>query len=317
MTDAVPDMAPAAMTAPPPTIVTDLPEPGAPGFVRFIDSMGSDRSVASMARLSYGKGDIAKKDSGLAAACTKGDIALIRFLFRHAHTSPFEGITVKLHVKAPIFVARQWMRHRTASYNEYSQRYSEAPGDAPFFPAAIAAQPGAAEVAGVGVVSANPQGRAEALPSETNRGLHAIAGAASAGARGAYDSLIGAGVARETARGVLPVAGWTEFVVVQNLHNLFHFLALRLDAHSQTEIRAFSRGVLQLIEARFPVCVRAFRDYRLDAVRLTSLEARALRRLLASADVAAAVTAEALGQFANKREAAEWRAKLLSLAAPE
>lgn len=319
---AVPTAVPAAAGAPVdavdlPVLVGDLPEAGCPGFVRLVDIMGDDAAVVAMARLSYGDG----------TKQVRGTVGLLRYLMRHAHTSPFEGVVLKFHVKCPIYIARQWMRHRTASYNEYSQRYSVAPADPPYIPAALAAQS-----------AGNRQGRAAALPPDANRRLRTLAEVTQSRSRVMYDTMIASGVARETARGVLPVAGWTEFAFVQNLHNLFHFLKLRLDAHAQSEVRAYSRAILELIEPRLPICVRAFRDYQLGAMQLTRLEVDALRAFLTSRQSAsieaspapsedtggAATPSEDTGGAAaplapppiatkNSREQAEWAAKFALL----
>jgi len=259
---------------------TGLPEAGCPGFVRLVSHMGDDAAVAAMARLSYAAG----------TRPLRQDAILIRYLMRHRHTSPFEGVVFKFHVKCPITVARQWLRHRTASYNEQSLRYSEAPADPPYVPSVFARQS-----------AANRQGSGLPFSADANRQLNAIAAAAHSGAVTAYRALLDRGVARETARGVLPVETWTEFSYVQNLHNVFHFLALRTDAHAQREIRAYAHAVGRLVARVVPVCYAAYADYVLHAVTLTAAEVAALRPLLAGATVPPIA--------ATGREEVEWAEK--------
>lgn len=206
------------------------------GFAELVDSMGDDLSVVQAARVSTGSG-------------TKGEEAdkkLINYLMRHSHTSPFEQVTFKFHVKCPIFVARQWMRHRTWSYNEMSGRYMELPREF-YNPSVWRAQD-----------TANKQG---SLPY--NGDTYWVKGAyeeALAWCERAYQSLLDNGVARELARMVLPLSTYTEFYGTVNLHNLFRFLKLRLDSHAQPEIQVYAQALLMLITPIVPWSVEAWRD---------------------------------------------------------
>jgi thymidylate synthase (FAD) len=232
------------------------------GFVRLVDYMGNDAAIVQAARVSYGAGT--KKRSE--------DAALIRYLLRHKHTSPFEMVEVKLHVKAPIFVARQWVRHRTASANEISGRYSIL-SDEMYLPddTQISFQSGD-----------NKQGRSAAeVPPEVRARVRELLLAGQREAYAGYQEMIDAEIARELARIALPLSVYTEWYWKIDLHNLFHFLALRLDPHAQFEIRIYAEAIALIVERLAPVAYGAFVDYSREGVHLSGPEraivARALR----------------------------------------
>ncbi len=223
------------------------------GFVRLIDYMGNDAAIVQAARVSYGDGT--KKRSE--------DAALIRYLLRHKHTSPFEMVEVKLHIKAPIFVARQWVRHRTASANEISGRYSILPAEM-YLPddTQISFQS-----------SDNKQGRSSsAVPDELRQRVRELLLAGQRESYAGYQEMIDAEIARELARIALPVSIYTEWYWKMNLHNLFHFLALRSDAHAQFEIRIYAEAICLIVQRLAPVAYQAFIDYARDATALSAPE---------------------------------------------
>jgi len=235
------------------------------GFVRVIDWMGNDAAIVQMARVSYGEGTTKARD----------DEHLIRYLMRHAHTSPFEGCEIKLHLKMPIFVARQWIRHRTASVNEYSGRYSIMKEE--FF---IPAQ------SEISVQSSdNKQGRGDSLEECMAKQSVESMTDCSEEAFALYQDLIELGVAREQARIVLPLNTYTEMYWKIDLHNLFHFLKLRCDSHAQYEIRAYADTILDIVEDWVPMATRAFYDYRMNAVTLSGPAIAMLRERLKKAEV--------------------------------
>ncbi len=227
------------------------------GFVMLVDYMGGDSSIVQAARTSYGKGTKKKSD----------DEGLIRYLMRHGHTTPFEMVEIKLFAKMPIFVARQWVRHRTASINEYSLRYSLV--DECFYvpePENISAQS-----------KSNRQGREGLLPSAEVDSFRKDLENTSKEAYANYIKHVDAGVARELARALLPVNFYTQWYWKTNLHNMFHFLKLRLDQHAQFEIQSYADAVANITKSVAPVAYSAFEDYELNAVRLSSKEQRALQ----------------------------------------
>lgn len=255
------------------------------GFVRLVDYMGNDAAIVQAARVSYGVGT--RKASE--------DAALIRYLLRHRHTSPFEMVEVKLHVKAPLFVARQWLRHRTASVNELSARYSILPEELYL--------PDETEISFQSVD--NRQGRSPALVDEaTSARVRELLLAGQRSAYSAYQELLDADIARELARIVLPVAVYSEWYWKINLHNLFHFLELRLDPHAQYEIRSYAGAIASIVERLTPVAYAAFVDYIRDAVSLSRVE----RELVATALQDAGVPAEQWRRL-GKRERDEFSAK--------
>lgn len=222
--------------------------------VRLVDSMGSDAAIVQAARVSYGAGTKSVSD----------DRALIRYLMRHKHTTPFEMVEFKFHIRAPIYVARQWLRHRTASVNEMSARYSII--DTGFFlPEEFRRQS-----------VARGQGGEEPY-GEGSPNLLAKQKAACDLAFHVYDELIANGVSRELARAHLPQNTFTEFYWKIDLHNLLHFLQLRMDDHAQKEIRDLARQTYELIRPIVPVTCEAFEDFRVGSMTLSRLEVDAIK----------------------------------------
>jgi thymidylate synthase (FAD) len=230
------------------------------GRVRLVDHMGGDAAVVQAARVSYGPG----------TKTVRGDRGLIRYLMGHGHTTPFEMVQLKFHVKCPIFVARQWFRHRTGSFNEISGRYSVVT-DEFFVP----------EVDDVGVQSsANRQGRSMAIDMGAAQFFVNLVKQAGEEAYEHYSEAIDNDIARELARIVLPLGMYTQFYWSVNLHNLYHFLELRLDSHAQQEIREFATVVALCARDVAPISFEAFMDYRLKGVRLSRQEAEIVRARL-------------------------------------
>jgi thymidylate synthase (FAD) len=233
------------------------------GFVGLVDYMGSDDAIVKAARVSYGEGT--KK--------VQGDRGLIRYLMRHEHTTPFEMCEVKFHIKLPIFVMRQLVRHRTASLNEYSARYSVIT-DEFYIPEPQNLKPQS---------TTNKQGRAGELDNIQRQ--HVI------------DDMLGAwdynyelyerhindfGLARETARAILPVGGYTECYWKANLKNFLHMARLRMDSHAQWEIQEFARAMYNLARPLFPLACEAFEDYAVGSVKVSRLEVDLLKRLISN-----------------------------------
>ncbi|MSU88000.1 FAD-dependent thymidylate synthase [Rhodobacteraceae bacterium 2CG4] len=252
------------------------------GFVRVVDYMGDDSAIVQAARVSYGAGT--KK--------ARNDEGLIRYLMRHWHSTPFEMCELKLHVKLPVFVARQWIRHRTANVNEYSARYSIL--DREFYipdPAHLAAQS-----------TANNQGRGEVLHGDEAARVLEILKADSTRAYDNYEAMLSQdgqqGLARELARMNLPANIYTQWYWKVDLHNLFHFLRLRADAHAQYEIRAYADAICEMVRDWVPAAYAAFEDYRLNSVQISGKGLNALRRMLAGEEM----DAEKAGMSAG-----EWR----------
>lgn len=272
------------------------------GFVRVVDYMGDDAAVVQAARVSYGKGTRRVHE----------DRALLRYLMRHDHTTPFEMCELKLHVRVPMDVWRQWIRHRTASVNEYSTRYSEA------IDVALRTAPDAWRTQS----TLNRQGSSDALPEDVGARLSAEEADLQDRARDVYDRRIAAGVAREQARKDLPLATFTEAYWKADLHNLLHFLALRMDVHAQQEIREYATAIGEQIVAKWvPVTWGAFLDYRRKAIRFSRAEA-AVVAALAAGDRDAAIaraTEEGWlprgedGRLRGNLERAELEGKLLTL----
>ncbi len=252
------------------------------GLVRVIDYMGDDAAICQAARVSYGKG----------TKSVQNDEGLIRYLMRHWHSTPFEMCEVKFHVKLPVFVARQWIRHRTANMNEYSGRYSIL--DREFYipaPEHLAAQS-----------SQNHQGRGEVLQgAEAQRVLDLLREDAMR-SYDSYETMLSQegqqGLARELARMNLPANIYTQWYWKVDLHNLLHFLRLRADSHAQYEIRAYADIMCDITRDWVPAAFGAFQDYRMNAVNLSAQAADALRRRLAGE----VVTQENAGMGAR-----EWR----------
>ena len=258
------------------------------GFVRVIDYMGDDAAVVQAARVSYGKGT--KK--------VNEDRGLIHYLMRHRHTTPFEMCEIKYHVKLPIFVARQWIRHRTANVNEYSARYSIL--DNEFYvpaPENLATQS-----------STNRQGRGDVLaPNEAAHVLNLLKHDAENAYRGYVEMLNEddagqpidpkrTGLARELARMNLSLNFYTQWYWKTDLHNLLNFLSLRADAHAQYEIRVYAEAMIATLEKWVPITAEAFRQYRLGGTHLSANALTVVRKLLAGEKV----TQEASGL--SKRE---------------
>jgi len=230
------------------------------GFICLVDAMGDDSSVVQAARVSYGAGT--KKVSD--------DRTLIRYLLRHRHTTPFEMAEIKLLVRVPMDCWRQWIRHRTASVNEYSTRYSLA------IDAMQTTETGEWRSQAV----TNRQGSGDALPETLGEKLTTTEQEFQAAATKLYQDRLADGVAREQARKDLPLSTYTEAYWKINLHNLLHFLALRMDSHAQLEIREYATTIgRQIVQKLFPVVWEAFEDYRLGAWSLSQLEIGVIQRL--------------------------------------
>ncbi|MFY9233531.1 MAG: FAD-dependent thymidylate synthase [Fimbriimonadaceae bacterium] len=230
------------------------------GFVRLIDYMGGDERIVQSARVSYGAG----------TKSFRQDRGLIHYLMRNWHTSPFEQVQLSFHTKMPIFVARQWVRHRTARLNEISGRYSVMKDE--FYlptPEHVCVQS-----------ESNKQGRGETLPLEEALALIASMKAEQEESYKTYLAYLEKGVARELARTNLPVSLYTEWYWQIDLHNLFHFLRLRMDAHAQYEIRAFAEAMAVCAKAVAPIAYEAFEEHHLGSVIFSRSEAAALGCLL-------------------------------------
>ena len=228
------------------------------GFVRLIDVMGDDSSIADAARVSYGEGTRSVSDNR----------NLIRYLVRHKHTSPLEMVEVKFHLKLPIFVMRQLVRHRTAAINEYSGRYSIMTDDC-YQPSENYIQPQS---------QFNNQGRdgemSDGWKTKYKETIRDITHKAVI----AYKNLIGngsvshGGLARELARTVLPVSNYTECYWKVNLHNFFHFCKLRMDSHAQQEIQDYAKVMFEMVKPKVPIATEAFEDYSLNSISLSRME---------------------------------------------
>ncbi len=252
------------------------------GFIRVIDYMGDDSAIVQAARVSYGAG----------TKHVQNDDGLIRYLMRHWHSTPFEMCEVKLHVKLPVFVARQWIRHRTANVNEYSARYSIL--DREFYipePAQLAAQ---------SVV--NNQGRGEVLTGAESARVLEILKRDAAQCYDDYESMLSQdgqqGLARELARMNLPMNIYTQWYWKTDLHNLFHFLRLRADAHAQYEIRVYAEAIAACVKDWVPLAFAAFEDYRMGGVTLSAKAIAVLKRQLKG---------EKVGQEESGMSKGEWR----------
>lgn len=252
------------------------------GFVRVVDYMGDDAAIVQAARVSYGAGTKKSRD----------DSGLIRYLMRHWHSTPFEMCEIKLHVKLPVFVARQWIRHRTANVNEYSARYSIL--DREFYipePEHLAAQS-----------TSNNQGRGATLDGEEAARVLDILRSDAGRAYDHYEELLSQdgqrGLARELARMNLPANIYTQWYWKVDLHNLFHFLRLRADAHAQYEIRAYADTICSIVEKWVPAAYSAFEDYRLNGASLSGPAMACLGRILSGENVT---------QESSDMSAGEWR----------
>ncbi|AXI56813.1 thymidylate synthase (FAD) [Sulfitobacter sp. JL08] len=234
------------------------------GFVRVIDYMGDDAAICQAARVSYGKG----------TKSVQNDAGLIRYLMRHWHSTPFEMCEIKLHVKLPVFVARQWIRHRTANVNEYSARYSIL--DREFY------IPAPEHINAQSVV--NNQGRGAVLQGEEAARVLEILKADSTRAYDNYEAMISQdgqdGLARELARMNLPANIYTQWYWKVDLHNLFHFLRLRADAHAQYEIRVYADAICNVVADWVPAAYGAFEDYRMGGAQLSATALDCVKRML-------------------------------------
>jgi thymidylate synthase (FAD) len=247
------------------------------GFVRVVDYMGDDGAVVQAARVSYGRGTRRVSE----------DKGLINYLMRHRHTTPFEMCEIKYHVKLPIFVARQWIRHRTANVNEYSARYSIL--DNEFYipaPDKLAAQ-----------AATNRQGRGDVLEGEAAKRVLALLRDDAERAYTGYAEMLNEdetgtprdpswpGLARELARMNLSLNFYTQWYWKTNLHNLMHFLGLRADAHAQYEIRAYAEAMLGTLERWVPLTHAAFLEYRMNATLMSATALQVIQRMLAGETV--------------------------------
>jgi thymidylate synthase (FAD) len=231
------------------------------GFVYLVDYMGDDLSIEQAARTSYGPGTKQSSSS----------TGLIRYLMRHRHTSPIEMVDLKFHLKMPIFVARQWMRHRTASINEMSARYSVLPSEF-YIP----------NTENINLQSSvNNQGRGDQINKNTACTIQNTFASDAENAYNHYERMMNSyGLAREIARGNLPVSIYTEFYWKVNLHNLLHFLNLRLDSHSQFEIREYANAIDQIVASGWPTAHQAFSDYVRNSMTFSSAEQNILKCLI-------------------------------------
>jgi thymidylate synthase (FAD) len=266
------------------------------GFVALVDAMPrlvpegqtADSAIVQAARVSYGQGTKQVNE----------DRGLIRYLLRHRHTTPFEMVEFKFHIAMPIFIARQWIRHRTANVNEYSARYSIVK-DRFYTPSLDAVRKQSSSNRQGGEVLFNTDGTNAEEVRTAEDFLAFLKDVEALYPR--YLALTERGVSRELARIGLPVNLYTEWYWKCDLHNLLRFLSLRMDEHAQLEIRDYARAMFNLIEPIVPFTVEAWKDYELGAVHLSGLEVQALKALAAGGD----------GRIAteNKREQAEWDAK--------
>lgn len=252
------------------------------GFIRVIDYMGDDAAIVQAARVSYGAG----------TKHVQNDEGLIRYLMRHWHSTPFEMCEVKLHVKLPVFVARQWIRHRTANVNEYSARYSIL--DREFYipePSQLAAQS-----------TVNNQGRGEVLQGEEAARVLDLLKSDANRAYDHYEAMLSQegqqGLARELARMNLPANIYTQWYWKVDLHNLFHFLRLRADPHAQFEIRVYAEAIAACVRDWVPLAYAAFEDYRMGGVTLSAKAVEVVKRRLAG---------EVVTQESSGMSKGEWR----------
>ncbi len=235
------------------------------GFIRVMDYMGSDSAIVQAARVSYGKGT--KQISQ--------DEALIKYLMRHHHTTPFEMCEIKFHAKLPIFVARQWIRHRTANVNEYSARYSIL--DNKFYtpkPEQVAKQS-----------DNNKQGSGEAFDPDTSKEIIDSLTNDSNLVYSHYEKFIEQGLAREIARTNLTLNYYTQFYWKIDLHNLLHFLKLRADKHAQYEIRVYAEVMLDIIKKWVPLAYNAFVEYCLESACISRTGLEIIRKLIKGENV--------------------------------
>lgn len=253
------------------------------GFVKLVDVMGDDSSIVQAARVSYGKG----------TKTVNEDEGLIRYLMRHQHTTPFEMVEFKFHCRMPIFVARQWIRHRTANVNEMSARYSEMP-DIFYAPPAelCTTQSAQNKQGGTGTQVEDAEGIAKTF-ADSQKAVYQE-----------YENYLEKNMRRELARINLPVSLYTEWYWKIDLHNLFHFLKLRMDKHAQYEIRVFAEAMAGVVKQIVPLAWKAFEDYAVHSIHFSQLEIQALTAYLAGQEP----NLETL--IKNKRERSEFITKL-------
>ncbi len=251
------------------------------GFIRVIDYMGDDAAIVQAARVSYGAG----------TKHVSNDEGLIRYLMRHWHSTPFEMCEIKLHVKLPVFVARQWIRHRTANVNEYSARYSIL--DREFYipaPDQLAAQS-----------TVNNQGRGEVLQGDEAARVLEMLKSDAARAYDHYQDMLSQdgqqGLARELARMNLPANVYTQWYWKTDLHNLFHFLRLRADAHAQYEIRVYAEAIANCVADWVPLAYGAFQDYRMGGATLSAKALDCIRRMLKGEEVTQETSGMSKGEW--------------------
>lgn len=256
------------------------------GFVSLVEYMGSDETIVQAARVSYGRGTRKTRDNR----------GLIRYLMRHKHTSPFEMVEMIWHCKMPIFVARQWIRHRTASVNEYSLRYSEPEED--FY------TPSPGEVRFQSVT--NRQGSSEEIvpPEIANKVIGFIMSMSESGIRG-YEEAMKDNIAKELARVGLPINIYTRWIWKNDLHNTLHFLHLRLDRAAQYELRVYAERMAEIIRSIVPLSYEAFEDYVLKAVTFSRQEICGLRKLINGANID-----KVIGCVESQGERGEFKQKL-------
>ncbi|MHB8900964.1 MAG: FAD-dependent thymidylate synthase [Thermoguttaceae bacterium] len=270
------------------------------GYVCLVDAMGDDSSIVQAARVSYGDGNRRVSD----------DRTLIRYLMRHRHTTPFEMVEVKLLVRVPMDCWRQWIRHRTASVNEYSTRYS------------IAIDSSQSTLSDNWRIqdTSNRQGSEGQLDAGVGAELTAAETELQERARQIYQRRLELGVAREQARKDLPLSTYTEAYWKIDLHNLLHFLHLRMDEHAQWEIRQYARTIgEEIVRPLFPLSWEAFLDYRVESLQLSRLDRQVIQRLAADGKLPATeadflrAQVPAWAELPRCRERDECREKLLSL----
>lgn len=262
------------------------------GFVELVDVMGDDYDIVRAASVSYSRDLVEKSDVEVRN--------LIRYLMRNYHTTPFEMVEFKFHAKMPIHVARQWVRHRTASINEVSARYSELPEEYYVPKDSRIAEQSTINKQGSGMPMDHAQVWADGFNEEAHESFLN------------YKARIDAGMAKELARNNLPLSTYTRWYWKIDLHNLFNFLRLRMDSHAQEEIRVYANAMAEFVKWRCPLAWEAFEEYRLHAMSFSRSEQKILRALLdengsAMGDLMAGCESRALP---NKREADEFRAKI-------
>lgn len=267
------------------------------GFIRVIDYMGTDSAIVQAARVSYGKGT--KK--------VNEDAGLINYLMRHRHTTPFEMCEIKFHIKLPIFIARQWIRHRTANVNEYSGRYSIM--DKEFYipaPEQLAAQS-----------KSNRQGRGDVLEGQEAQRVLELLKADSQRAYSHYEEMLNEdidgnilkegkpGLARELARMNLSLNFYTQWYWKVDLHNLLHFLSLRADAHAQYEIRVYAEAMLDILKKWLPITYAAFMDYRVGGAAISAKGLSVIKRMISGEKVTQEDSGMSKGEWRELMEVIE------------